>query len=91
MDAIDLAQQENMQFLSVCLQSKQRNEKISDFQRIDENGNIICKRCKRQIPKKRLLAVPNAIYCVECQEKADKNRQQYSIYEDDDEFDFEGN
>ena len=30
-----------------------------------------CLKCQREIPEKRLKAVPWAVYCVECQEEVD--------------------
>jgi DnaK suppressor protein len=31
-----------------------------------------CLNCEREIPEKRLKAVPWAVYCVECQEEVDR-------------------
>ncbi len=32
----------------------------------------LCVKCERDIPEKRLKAVPWALYCVECQETVDR-------------------
>ena len=31
-----------------------------------------CLKCEREIPEKRLNAIPWAVYCVECQEEVDR-------------------
>jgi RNA polymerase-binding transcription factor len=31
-----------------------------------------CLKCEREIPEKRLKAIPWAVYCVQCQEKVDR-------------------
>jgi DnaK suppressor protein len=40
-----------------------------------ENGSFgICVQCEEEISSKRLVAVPWAPFCIECQEHADRNR-----------------
>ncbi len=39
------------------------------LERIDDCQYGICQRCDKKISKKRLEAIPWALYCIECQQK----------------------
>lgn len=42
------------------------------LKRIEESNYGICQSCEKNISKKRLNAVPWTPYCIECQEKEEK-------------------
>lgn len=44
------------------------------LKQIDENSYGVCEQCHEPIPIKRLLALPTARYCVECQQKMERTR-----------------
>jgi len=46
------------------------------LQRIADGSYGTCLRCDREISFKRLVAVPWAAYCIQCQDIADRERQQ---------------
>jgi DnaK suppressor protein len=48
----------------------------SALRRIDDGSFGICAHCEEEISPKRLNAVPWAALCIECQEQADRNREQ---------------
>lgn len=56
------------------------DKKNKDLERINllmrriqkEQGFGLCEECGRQIPEKRLLIMPEAIYCVPCQQELEK-------------------
>ena len=39
------------------------------LERVDDGDYGVCSECGRPIPSRRLLAVPDATACVECQER----------------------
>src|ERR1700748_426346 len=46
------------------------------LRRIEEESFGICLHCEEEISPKRLVAVPWAPFCIQCQEQADKNQEQ---------------
>jgi DnaK suppressor protein len=48
------------------------------LRRLDEGNYGICLHCEEDINPKRLNAVPWAPFCIECQELADRNKDQDS-------------
>ena len=42
------------------------------LKRIEKDEYGICQMCQKNISKKRLNAVPWALHCIECQEKAEE-------------------
>ncbi|MBV9264875.1 MAG: TraR/DksA family transcriptional regulator [Acidobacteriaceae bacterium] len=46
----------------------------SALRRIDEGSFGVCLHCEEDISPKRLAAVPWAPFCIQCQEQADRNR-----------------
>jgi DnaK suppressor protein len=46
------------------------------LQRIDEGSFGICLHCEEEISPKRLAAVPWTSLCIQCQEQADRNREE---------------
>jgi DnaK suppressor protein len=46
------------------------------LRRIEEGSFGICLHCEEEISPKRLAAVPWTSLCIQCQEQADRNREQ---------------
>jgi DnaK suppressor protein len=46
------------------------------LRRIDEGTFGTCMHCEEDISPKRLAAVPWAPFCIQCQEQADRNREE---------------
>ena len=44
-----------------------RNAVIAALDRIEKGTYGVCQNCEKQIPLKRLNAVPSAPYCVDCE------------------------
>ncbi len=42
------------------------------LKRIEDSSYSICQKCQNNISKKRLVVVPWAPHCIECQEKEEK-------------------
>ncbi len=62
----------------VVIRNLDRSSKLfkhveSALTRIDDETYGICLRCEEMIPEKRLLAIPWAAYCVDCQEMLDND------------------
>lgn len=45
------------------------------LRRIDEGTFGVCMHCEEDISPKRIAAVPWAPYCIQCQEQADRSRE----------------
>jgi DnaK suppressor protein len=56
----------------------------SALRRVDEGTYGTCLHCEEDISPKRLNAVPWAPYCIQCQEEADRQREQGEEMFDDD-------
>ena len=52
-----------------------RNVRLA-LRRIDDESFGICMHCEEEISPKRLVAVPWAPFCIQCQEQADRNQEQ---------------
>jgi DnaK suppressor protein len=48
----------------------------SALRRIDDGSFGICLHCEEEISPKRLNAVPWTALCIQCQEQADRNREE---------------
>jgi DnaK suppressor protein len=53
------------------------------LRRIDDGTFGVCMHCEEDISPKRIAAVPWAPYCIQCQEQADRNRQESNETFDD--------
>jgi DnaK suppressor protein len=53
------------------------------LRRIDEGTYGVCLHCEEDISPKRLNAVPWAAYCIQCQEMADRHREENTEAFDD--------
>lgn len=68
MDDIDIAQREREMFFNACL-SVFTVSPDTGKQTKNCKGQVICANCGKPIPKKRILAIPTAIYCITCQQE----------------------
>jgi len=71
----DLAsdQYEHEVSLSLLESKTQTLEEISEaLERIERKEFGVCERCHKDIPKKRLEAVPFARYCIECAQEMER-------------------
>ena len=59
-----------------------RNVRAS-LRRIQEGNFGTCLHCEEEISPKRLAAVPWTPYCIQCQEAADRNREEMNDSFDD--------
>ena len=48
----------------------------SALRRIDDGSFGICLHCEEEISPKRIAAVPWAPFCIQCQEQADRNKEE---------------
>jgi DnaK suppressor protein len=48
----------------------------SALRRIDDGSFGICLHCEEEISPKRIAAVPWTALCIQCQEQADRNREE---------------
>jgi DnaK suppressor protein len=48
----------------------------SALRRIEEGSFGICLHCEEEISPKRVAAVPWTSLCIQCQEQADRNREE---------------
>ena len=55
----------------------------SALRRIEDGSFGTCLHCEEEISPKRLNAVPWAPFCIQCQEQADRNREQMTEALDD--------
>jgi DnaK suppressor protein len=53
------------------------------LRRIDDGTFGVCMHCEEDISPKRIAAVPWAPYCIQCQEQADRNREESNEMFDD--------
>ena len=53
------------------------------LRRMDEGNFGVCLHCEEDISPKRLNAVPWTPYCIQCQEAADRNREEMNDAFDD--------
>ncbi|MBV9765387.1 MAG: TraR/DksA family transcriptional regulator [Acidobacteriaceae bacterium] len=74
-DAVDEVQRASERALAIShmdRQSKQLQDTRAALRRIDEGTFGVCEDCEKEIPSKRLWAVPWASLCVVCQEAQDR-------------------
>ncbi len=72
-DVLDRAQEiEQQQREQALMQAKQQPEQPNEL-----DGHRYCLDCDVGIKTKRLLAAPNAVRCVDCQELHEHHQKQY--------------
>ena len=85
-DILDSVSEERTRELDLILTDREKRKlaQIDDaIDRIEENTYGICEECGVKIPKARLKVLPFAIYCVECQEKNERE-EKYTREESED-------
>ena len=74
-DWVDLASASHERELSIILNGNNEDtlDRIDEALRLIEEGTFgVCQECKKSISKERLTVVPFARFCVNCQEKREK-------------------
>jgi DnaK suppressor protein len=65
----------------VVAELNRRNDQLREIEaataRIAEGTYGQCDDCEEDIPLKRLNAIPWAVYCVKCQDRRDRNAEQF--------------
>ena len=77
-DEIDSSVEEQERKLTMLLQDREQEklEKIEDaIRRIEENSYGNCEECGEPISKKRLMIVPFAKLCINCQQEEERMRE----------------
>ncbi|MGZ9137970.1 MAG: TraR/DksA family transcriptional regulator, partial [Candidatus Deferrimicrobiaceae bacterium] len=85
-DIIDSVSEERTRELDLILTDREKRKlaQIDDaIERIEENTYGLCEECGVKIPKARLKVLPFAKYCVECQEKNERE-EKYTREESED-------
>ena len=75
-DQLEEIQAASQRALVVCKLDREFNqlrEARAALRRIQEGSFGTCQECDEDIHPKRLAAVPWAIFCIQCQEAADRN------------------
>lgn len=75
LDAIQLAENREL-----AIENIQRNSRVLNYvrkalARLEEGSYGICQECDLPLAEKRLEAIPWAVRCVRCEEKADEEYQ----------------
>jgi len=77
-DILDSVTEERTRELDMILTDREKKKlsQIDDaIERIDDGTYGLCDECSVKIPKGRLKVVPFAKYCVECQEKLEREEK----------------
>ena len=85
-DILDSVSEERTRELDLILTDREKRKlaQIDDaLDRIEENTYGLCEECGVKIPKARLKVLPFAIFCVECQEKIERE-EKYTREESED-------
>ena len=85
-DILDSVSEERTRELDLILTDREKRKlaQIDDaLYRIEENTYGLCEECGVKIPKARLKVLPFAIFCVECQEKNERE-EKYTREESED-------
>jgi len=85
-DILDSVSEERTRELDLILTDREKRKlaQIDDaIDRIEENTYGLCEECGIKIPKARLKVLPFAIFCVECQEKNERE-EKYTREESED-------
>ena len=72
MDEVQFAGERELAIRNLDRESKLLRSIRSALGRIEDGGYGVCLHCDTAINPKRLAAVPWAVYCVRCQEAADR-------------------
>jgi DnaK suppressor protein len=84
-DQVDEIQRASERALAICnidRESKQLRNARAALRRIREGTFGVCEECEEQIHPKRLVAIPWASLCIQCQEAKDCNREEMRMTAD---------
>ena len=79
-DQLEEIQAASQRALAVCnldREFSQLRDARAALRRIQEGSFGTCQECEEDIHPKRLAAVPWAAYCIQCQEAADRNLEEF--------------
>lgn len=85
-DALDEVQHASERELAIRNLDRESNllrNVRSALRRIDDGSFGTCLHCEEEISLKRLNAVPQAPFCIQCQEQADRNKDESNETFDD--------
>jgi DnaK suppressor protein len=85
-DLLEEVQAASERALAVCNLDRgfsQLRSARAALRRIQEGSFGTCQRCDEDIHPKRLAAVPSALYCIRCQDVADRNPEEMRIVTND--------
>ncbi|HAM32902.1 MAG TPA: molecular chaperone DnaK [Deltaproteobacteria bacterium] len=77
-DILDSVSEERTRELDMILTDREKRKlaQIDDaIERIEDNTYGLCEDCGVKIPKARLKVLPFAKYCIECQEKTEREEK----------------
>jgi len=77
-DILDLVSEERTRELDLILTDREKRKlaQINDaLERIEDDTYGLCEECGVKIPKARLKVLPFARYCIECQEKNEREEK----------------
>jgi len=77
-DILDSVSEERTRELDMILTDREKRKlaQIDDaIERIDDSTYGLCEDCGVKIPKARLKVLPFAKYCIECQEKTEREEK----------------
>jgi len=77
-DILDSVSEERTRELDMILTDREKRKlaQIDDaIERIEDNTYGLCEDCGVKIPKPRLKVLPFAKYCIECQEKTEREEK----------------
>lgn len=73
-DAGDLSATQNVDLALASAESREIQEITRALAKISSNQYGICERCGDDIPKERLIAVPAAPFCMNCERLLERRR-----------------
>jgi DnaK suppressor protein len=56
----------------LCRKGLDKDNILNALRKIDDGSYGICEECEEKIPIKRLKAIPDARYCIDCQVEMEK-------------------
>ena len=76
LDEVQHASERELAIRNLDRESNMLRNVRSALRRIEDGSFGICLHCEEEISPKRLAAVPWAPFCIQCQEQADRNRDE---------------
>jgi DnaK suppressor protein len=73
LDEIQRASERDLAISNIDRGSKQLRDARAALRRIRDGSFGVCEQCEEEIPLKRLVAIPWASLCIQCQEALDRH------------------